>query len=355
MDANVYRDAGQFQREMNQVFATHWLIAGRSDSIPNPGDWLTYEGHGQSVIVTRQFDGSLSAFHNVCAHRGTAIVTKMSGNSAKCFVCPYHGWTYDITGKLIAVPERRDFNSDHLKTRALHVSVDQWGGWIWINMSRDRPPKSLDDFIGQEILSDLNEFKMEDMFVYELIEYDVPINYKAIVDGFNEVYHVTQLHKTPPEFTQAVRHSTFRVLGDNSMSIMPRPEFIEHISNTDYDHHNYAICHYLIFPNTIFNCFYNHLQLFQPIPVSVDRTKFLCWELLYKGDEQDLRYARYKNKSIRDWDQFKIVINQDISIYNELNRTKNSIAFNNQILSERENKILRYHKSMNSKSAEIKV
>jgi len=351
MDANVYRDPDQFEREMSQVFTTHWLIAGRSDSIPNPGDWLTYEGHDQSVVVTRQSDGSLSAFHNVCAHRGTPFVTKMSGSSANCFVCPYHGWAYDTAGELIAVPERGDFDSNQLKTRAMPVSADEWAGWVWINMSNPKPSKSLCEYIGEDILSDLGEYRMEDMFVYEIIEYDVPINYKTIVDGFNEVYHVTELHKVSIEFTRSVRHSTFRVLGDNSMSIMPRPEFIEDVSSSDYDHHHNAICHYLIFPNSIFNCFNNHIQIFQPIPVDVSTTKFLCWELLYKGNEEDIRYLRYRNKSIRDWTQFKKVINEDIAIYDQLKRTKKSIAFNSQILSERENKIFRYHETMNAKAA----
>ena len=89
MDAVVYRDGDQFVRERRAVLATHWLIAGRVESIPEVGDWLTYEGHGESVVVTRQADGSFAAFHNVCRHRGPAIVGELSGCGARRFTCPY--------------------------------------------------------------------------------------------------------------------------------------------------------------------------------------------------------------------------------------------------------------------------
>ena len=114
MDADVYLDPVRFELEREHVLGTHWLLAGRSEQVAEPGDWLTYEGHGETVVVTRQPDGSLAAFHNVCQHRGPAIVGEAVGCGARRFTCPYHGWVYDTTGLVVGVPDRDDFDPDHL-------------------------------------------------------------------------------------------------------------------------------------------------------------------------------------------------------------------------------------------------
>ncbi len=195
MDADVYRDPVRFELERERVLGTHWLLAGRSEQVAEPGDWLTYEGHGETVVVTRQPDGSLAAFHNVCQHRGPAIVGEPVGCGARRFTCPYHGWVYDTTGLVVGVPDRDDFDPAHLDgLRAPAVAADEWGGWVWINLAGPdaRPP--LIDSIGPEIAADLGRFRMDDMILHEVVEWDVPVSYKAIVDGFNEIYHTKQLH-----------------------------------------------------------------------------------------------------------------------------------------------------------------
>lgn len=350
MDANVYRDPERFERERDRVLSTHWMIAGRVEQVPHSGDWLTYEGHGESVVVVRQADGSLAAFHNVCRHRGPAFVGEKTGCGARRFTCPYHGWVYDTTGKLVGVPEREDFDSTHLDTAAVPVAVDFWGGWIWINMAGPDASRGLIDTIGPEIISDLGAFRMEDMVVHEVVEYDVPVNYKAIVDGFNEIYHVTELHHVPPEFTKAARSATFHLVGDNYMCFVPRADHLDKLATDDYDHHRYAICHYVVFPNTVFNCNPEHVQVFQPIPLGVDRTRFLCWEIIYPGDHDDPEYQRYFDKTMAHWTELKRVVGEDIAIYDQMERTKRSRAFTQQILSSREFKIAHYHDQMVKKA-----
>ena len=108
MPADVYADPVRYELERERVLARHWLLAGRVEQVPEPGDWITYEGHGETVVVARQPDGSLAAFHNVCQHRGPAIVGPLQGCGARRFTCPYHGWVYDTAGVLVGVPERDD-------------------------------------------------------------------------------------------------------------------------------------------------------------------------------------------------------------------------------------------------------
>jgi phenylpropionate dioxygenase-like ring-hydroxylating dioxygenase large terminal subunit len=346
MSRDSYSDPVRFELERERVLGTSWLLAGRSAQLPSTGDWISFEGHGETVVITRQADGSLAAFHNVCRHRGTTIVPDHEGCGARRFTCPYHGWVYDTTGKLVGVPEREDFTDAQLDgVRAPAVAVDEWGGWVWINLAGPDKAPSLQEWIGPEIMADLGQFKMEDMILHEVVEFDVPVSYKAIVDGFNEVYHVTQLHHVGAEASKTFRQTSFHIVDKNYMCFVPRTDHLDALAET-WDHHKYAICHYVVFPNTVFNCNPPHIQVFNPIPIDVDRTRFLCWELIYPGDPADPEYASYLKKTMTQWDHLKDVVGEDISIYDQLARTKRSSGYTSHILSARECKIAHYHDTM---------
>ena len=346
MSRDVYTDPVRFELERERVLNTSWLIAARTADVANAGDWTTFDSHGETLVITRQPNGSLAAFHNVCQHRGPALVGAAKGCGARRFSCPYHGWVYDTTGKLVGVPEREDFSEEHLRdVRAPAVAVAEWAGWIWVNLLGPDAAPSLESWIGPEIMADLGQFQMERMIVHDVLEWDVPVSYKAIVDGFNEVYHVTALHHVPPEFTKSTRDTSFHILGQNYMCFVPRPEKRE-LLEQDWDHHRYAICHYVVFPNAIYNCNPEHIQLFNPIPIDVDRTRFLCWQLIYDGDMNDPEYATYFARMQAHWETLKGVVAEDIAIYDQLARTKRSSGYTQHILSERECKIAHYHENM---------
>ncbi|HEY5423053.1 MAG TPA: aromatic ring-hydroxylating dioxygenase subunit alpha [Ilumatobacteraceae bacterium] len=342
-----YTDPIQFELEREKVLNTTWLLAGRSADVAQPGDWLSFESHGETVVITRQPDMSLAAFHNVCQHRGPAFVTEWKGCGARRFTCPYHGWVYDTTGKVVGVPERIDFNPEHLAgARAPVVAADEWGGWVWVNLAGPEKAPSLMEWIGPEIAVDLGQFRMEDMVLVDVLEWDVPVSYKAVVDGFNEVYHTASLHHVAPEWTKSARDTTFHIVNEhNYMCFVPRHNMREQLAE-NWDHHRYAISHYVVFPNTVFNCNPEHVQVFNPIPLTVDRNKFLCYELIYPGDQSDPEYAEYYERTMTHWERLKHVVGEDIEIYDHLARTKRSSAYRQNILSERECKIAHYHETM---------
>ncbi len=348
MARDVYTDPLRFELECERVLSSSWLLAARVEQIASVGDWFTFESHGETVIITRQPDNSFAAFHNVCQHRGPALVKELHGCGARRFTCPYHGWVYDTAGKLVGVPEREDFSSAHLAdVRAPKVAVDTWGGWVWVNFDAE-PEMSLADWIGSEISLDLGQFKMEDMVLYDVLEFDVPVSYKAIVDGFNEVYHVAQLHHVAGEKLKAFRDTSFHIVGQNYMCFVPRGEVLDQLAE-NWDHHKFAICHYVVFPNTVFNCNPEHIQVFNPIPIDVDRTRFLCWQIIYPGDRNDPEYEAYFQKMLKHWEILKGVVGEDIEIYDQLARTKRSSGYTRHILSERECKIAHYHEQMDAR------
>ena len=352
MPRDVYTDPMRFELERERVLGAHWIIAGRSEQLAGTGDWLTFEGHGETVVVTRQADGSLAAFHNVCQHRGPALVGELVGCGAKRFTCPYHGWVYDTTGVVVGVPDRDDFNPADLDgVRSPAVAADEWGGWVWINLARPDAAPPLIDAIGPEIGADLGRFRMEDMILHEVLEWDVPVNYKAIVDGFNEIYHTKQLHHVDATWVKAARNTSFHIVGDNYMCFVPRASNVDKLTD-DPDHHRYAICHYVVFPNTVFNCNPEHVQVFNPIPIDVDRTRFLCWQLIYPGDLDDPEYADYYARTMAHWEVLKGVVAEDIEIYDQLARTRRSSGYTKHILNDRECKLAHYHENMNRKIAD---
>jgi phenylpropionate dioxygenase-like ring-hydroxylating dioxygenase large terminal subunit len=347
MERSPYTDPMQFEMEREKVLNTGWLLAARSEQVKDSGDWISFESHGETVVITRQPDGTLSAFHNVCQHRGIAFVADWKGCGARRFSCPYHGWVYDTTGKLVGVPERQDFSEEHLKdARAPLVAAGEWGGWVWVNLAGPEKAQPLMEWIGEEIAVDLGQFKMEDMVLLDVMEWDVPVSYKAIVDGFNEIYHTAALHGVSSDWVKSARDTTFHIVNDhNYMCFVPRSQTREELAQ-DWDHHRYSICHYVVFPNTVFNCNPEHIQVFNPIPIDVDRTRFLCWEIIYPGDRNDPEYEAYWQKMSAHWEHLKEVVGEDIDVYQLLARTKRSSAYQRNILSERECKIAHYHETM---------
>ena len=176
----------------------------------------------------------MAAFHNVCQHRGAAFVTEWSGCGARRFTCSYHNWVYDTTGKLVGVTDRQDFSEEQLAgLHAPAVAAAEWGGWVWVNLMGPDAAPPLDDWIGSDITDDLGRFRMEDMVLLEVLEWDVPVSYKAIVDGFNEIYHAPSLHHMTADWARSARDSTFHVVNDhNYMCFVPRDKHRENWPRT---------------------------------------------------------------------------------------------------------------------------
>ncbi len=338
LDADVYRDPARYELERTRSSTA----AGRSSAGPSrsrtPVTTTCGAGHGESIVITRRPDGGLAGFHNVCMHRGSRIVAE-SGSGARRFNCRFHDWAYDIEGNVVGVPDREDFDPKALDGLcAPSLDLDEWGGWVWAVLAGPGVAGPLLDWIGPEIAADLGAYRMEDMKLVEKLTWEVDVNWKVVVDAFNEFYHAAALHHIPAQDVKDGRNATMDVFGRNGMMVVPLKGVLEELTKS-LDHQSLAICHYTLFPTSVFNNNPEHLQLFRSVPLSVGRTRFETWELQYDSDD-----VEYQERTKRHWEHLKIVVSEDVDEWTNMAAVKNSTYYTQNIYSDHECKITHFHR-----------
>jgi 3-phenylpropionate/trans-cinnamate dioxygenase subunit alpha len=148
----IFIDEGIYRQELKMLFGRAWLFLAHDSMIPKPGDFLnTYMG-GDPVIVARQRDGSVRAYLNACRHRGMKVCRAEDGN-ARNFMCTYHGWTYDLAGNLVNVPNLDDAYHDELDTSKWGLiqvaQIDSYKGLWYATFDPSAPP--LLDYLGDSV------------------------------------------------------------------------------------------------------------------------------------------------------------------------------------------------------------
>jgi len=136
-----YRDPDIYRHDIEQIFLKSWLYAGHESEVPGVGDWFLFEFDEESVIIVRSAEDEVNALLNVCQHRGSRVCVENSGCS-KCLTCRYHGWTYDLEGRLKAAAHMGEsFDKSDIGLKKIHVGV--LDGMIFVNFADDPAPFSL--------------------------------------------------------------------------------------------------------------------------------------------------------------------------------------------------------------------
>jgi len=191
IDFSRYTSQEFFALEMKTVWGKVWQWACREEHIPMGGDYYVYEIGQSSVIVMRTEDG-IKAFHNSCLHRGTKLRAEPGMGSSPNLRCPFHGWTWDIEGKLKAVPAAWDF--PHVKPEEFslpEVRVDTWGGFVFINLDPNAP--DLETYL--EVLPEhFKNWDMKGRHIELHLSKELHCNWKAAQEAFMESYHVMETH-----------------------------------------------------------------------------------------------------------------------------------------------------------------
>ena len=198
--AQRYYDPEFYQAELDHVWPHVWQMACRLEQIPEVGDWMEYQNLGQSVIIVRTESG-VKAFHNSCRHRGVPVVGNAStgGNAhgncaARGFVCPFHGWRYNMDGENTLVYGKHLFSERQLEGGDINLvpcRVETAIGCAFINFDDDAP--SFRDSIGPLVdrLEAHNLHKLRAEWWFGTV---LPANWKLAMEAFMEGYHVMKTH-----------------------------------------------------------------------------------------------------------------------------------------------------------------
>lgn len=195
-----YTSSAYAALEWERMWTKVWLLAGRASDVPEPGDYFTFEIGPESILVIRQRDGSIAARYNVCMHRGNRLREPGRGH-AELFSCLFHGWKYDIDGRLVEVLDPQSFpqGCDGLDLR--EVRCDTWGGFVFVTLDPDAEP--LRDHLGV-IPEHLDPYRFEVWKVAFDATIEIECNWKTSVDAFNEAYHLSATHTWTLEFSDDV-------------------------------------------------------------------------------------------------------------------------------------------------------
>jgi len=183
-----------FEQERDQLFKRSWLMACRLEELPEEHSYVVkdFEIANASVLLTRGKNGKISAFHNVCSHRGNQVALERSGKQGR-HICRYHNWMYSSAGELINVPDEESFfDLDKKQCGLTKIACDVWNGWAFINF-QSKPEVSLEEYLGEfgEKFADMPTPNSDNCLI---IEARLKANWKVIADAFAETYHIPAIH-----------------------------------------------------------------------------------------------------------------------------------------------------------------
>ncbi len=189
-----------FELEREAIFKRTWLQVGRVEQLPRHGSYFTREiavAH-TSVIVVRDAEDRVRAFHNICRHRGNKLVWsdfpgQETSGTARQFTCKYHGWRYGLDGACTFVQQEGEFfNLDKADYGLVEVSCDIWAGFIFVNFE-SRPRQALRDFLGPMVTA-IEDFPFDRLTQRYGFRSSVSANWKLMTDALQEQYHAPIVH-----------------------------------------------------------------------------------------------------------------------------------------------------------------
>jgi len=275
---DAYISQERFDREVATLFRRHPVVVAFSAQVRKPGDFVTSTDTGQPILVARGLDGKLRAFLNVCRHRSATVESKPCGANKRAFVCPYHGWSYDLTGKLVGITDGAWFGDIDRSAHGLRqLAVAERCGMVWVVPTALEKGQSADidlDALLGSVRPDLESWDMAGWDVQSITPIRPRMNWKLVIDTFLELYHFRYLHgaSVAPLFLDNIttyerrdRHSRFAVAKTTLLEIDKEPREKWRL----LDH---AVMLYNLFPHTVLAYTADHCGVFTSYPVSPDES-----------------------------------------------------------------------------------
>jgi glycine betaine catabolism A len=325
---SFYADPEFYARELDRFYFGRWICAGRADQIPRAGDYFTRSVGTESVIVVRDSAGEIHAVFNVCRHRGTRVCDQTEGHVVDRIQCPYHAWTYDLGGRLLAAPHMApEFcKEDYPLHRA---GCEVWDGNIFVHLGAAaahtlpavRPARPASPAVRalpaspalpappagpappappalRDQLADLPArfapWRMQDLRLHRRIVYDVKANWKLIVLNYSECLHCPNLHPALNRLHHYLGAENVEPTAGYCGGAMGFREGVETMSMDGKRRRAYLpglraldrqrVVYFAIYPNLLLSLHPDYVMTHTLWPRAHDRTEVVC-EFHFDRDE----------------------------------------------------------------------
>ncbi len=288
----AYTSLDFYRREQEAIFWHQWVYACRLEALASPAGYTVLDVAGESIIIVRDVAGSLNAHLNLCRHRGSRLLCG-EGELRGAIRCPYHGWSYNAQGRLIAAPFV-SLDDVPPENRALHpVAIAQWGGFVFVNLNRreGEAERSLLEQLGR-VPQRLQRYEFGDLRTARSITYGVRANWKVVLENYNECYHCAGVHpelcRIVPAFKRSggagldwehgIEHregaSTFSFSGTTVRAAFPN------LNEHERARHNGE----LLYPNFMLSLSADHVTAFRLLPDGPEKTAIRCDFLFHPSE-----------------------------------------------------------------------
>jgi nitrite reductase/ring-hydroxylating ferredoxin subunit len=225
-----YYDEEFYRLEVEKLWPHVWQMAARLEQVQNVGDWIEYNNLGKSVIIVRTKSG-VKAFHNVCRHRGVQLVEGHGNCKTQGFICPFHGWRWNMDGENTFVYGKHLFSEHQLETDDIQLKpcrAEEALGCVFINFDDDAP--SFRETIGPLVdrLEAHMAHEMRAEWTYATV---LPANWKIAMEAFMEGYHVMRTHPQLHAATGTLYNSMYGVEGGGMNMVDPELNLRQNIDS----------------------------------------------------------------------------------------------------------------------------
>jgi choline monooxygenase len=315
-----YFDPEIYAAECRTVFGDSWQAIGRVDQVAGLGCYFTADLAGEPILVVRDEEGVLRAFYNVCRHRAARVAPEAAGHATR-LRCRYHGWTYDLAGRLRGTPEFEGVADFCREDNGLApVAVVTWGPFVWVHLGASPPPVT-------DLLAPLHKhpslLDLSGLRFAERREYRLACNWKVFVDNYLDGgYHVNTVH---PGLAGALDYSRYRteISGETSVQISPlRPADSDAGNASVRDVRTGEAAYYWwIFPNFMMNVYQGVMDTNLVLPAGPDACRVI-FDFYFAADALDT--TQFKSESIAVAHQIQL---EDVGICEEVQRGLASQSF----------------------------
>lgn len=317
-----YTNEEIYALELSAVFARNWQVVARLDQLSEPGRYVTNEIAGEPILIVRGTDNELRGFFNVCRHHAAAVMTEPEG-AATQLRCPYHGWTYSLSGELKGTPDFGgvcDFERE--SNGLLPVEIATWENWVLARVEPETTTTaSLGAFLGASLIEQAGSLSLNNLYWMERRHYSFDCNWKVFVDNYLDGgYHVPYLHKG---LDSVLDYSNYQIENGEHFCLQWSP-----IVSAGADAETGAVrkgdraLYYWIYPNFMINHYDGVMDTNLVVPRGVNRT-----EVIFDFYFPDVTDAAERMKNRASIEIGQRIQNEDVSICQSVQRGLNSRAY----------------------------